>query len=113
MLMILFVSNSKRASKFTGLLAGLLIASYVTFESLSGFGMNPGQNPRLRDSQPHLDRAVDLYLSADRRHVGRRRSPSRHQGIGSRSLLQTPPLVGRALHVLRSPGSQPMTFFSG
>jgi aquaporin Z len=44
MSMILHVSNRQSVARFTGLFAGLLIASFVEFESpLSGFGMNPAR----------------------------------------------------------------------
>jgi aquaporin Z len=44
MLSILLVSNAKRWARFTGLLAGLLIAVYVSLESpLSGMSMNPAR----------------------------------------------------------------------
>jgi aquaporin Z len=44
MAMILYVSNQPRLARFTGLCAGLLIASFVTLEApLSGFGMNPAR----------------------------------------------------------------------
>lgn len=44
MSMILYVSNKPAIARFTGLLAGLLIASFVEFEApLSGFGMNPAR----------------------------------------------------------------------
>jgi aquaporin Z len=41
---ILYVSNRPAIARFTGLFAGLLIASFVEFEApLSGFGMNPAR----------------------------------------------------------------------
>jgi aquaporin Z len=44
MLVVLIVSNSKRWAKFTGLCAGLLIATYITLEApLSGMSMNPAR----------------------------------------------------------------------
>jgi aquaporin Z len=44
MTMILYVSNRPSLSHLTGLFAGILIASFVTFEApLSGFGMNPAR----------------------------------------------------------------------
>jgi aquaporin Z len=44
MAMIVYVSNQAALARFTGLFAGLLIMSYVTFEApLSGFGMNPAR----------------------------------------------------------------------
>jgi aquaporin Z len=44
MAMIVSVSNQPALARFTGLLAGLLIASFVEFEApLSGFGMNPAR----------------------------------------------------------------------
>ena len=44
MVMIVTVSSGARLARWTGLFAGLLIASYVAVESpLSGFGMNPAR----------------------------------------------------------------------
>ncbi len=44
MLMILFTSNHEKLKHFTGVFAGFLVMSYVTFEApLSGFGMNPAR----------------------------------------------------------------------
>jgi aquaporin Z len=44
MTVILFVSNSKSLPAFTGILAGILIATYITLEApLSGMSMNPAR----------------------------------------------------------------------
>lgn len=44
MLMILVVSNTPKLSRFTGLFAGVLIATYITLEApLSGMSMNPAR----------------------------------------------------------------------
>lgn len=44
MLMVLFVSNSASRGKYTGLFAGILIATYITLEApLSGMSMNPAR----------------------------------------------------------------------
>jgi aquaporin Z len=44
MLVVLFVSNTARLARLTGLCAGLLITVYVTFEApLSGMSMNPAR----------------------------------------------------------------------
>jgi aquaporin Z len=41
---ILFISNSKTLSAFTGIFAGILVATYVSFEApLSGMSMNPAR----------------------------------------------------------------------
>ncbi|MBW4622459.1 MAG: aquaporin [Cyanosarcina radialis HA8281-LM2] len=45
MLMVLFVSNSPSRGRYTGLFAGLLIATYITVEApLSGMSMNPARS---------------------------------------------------------------------
>lgn len=45
MTMILNVSNSARFARFTGLIAGALVATYVTIESpLSGMSMSPARS---------------------------------------------------------------------
>jgi len=42
---ILFVSNSRRLSRFTGLCAGLLLAAFITVEApLSGVSLNPARS---------------------------------------------------------------------
>ncbi len=44
MAMIVYMSNKRAIARFTGVVAGLLIASFVEFEApLSGFGMNPAR----------------------------------------------------------------------
>lgn len=44
MLMVLFVSNNQKLGRYTGLFAGFLIATYITFEApLSGMSMNPAR----------------------------------------------------------------------
>ena len=45
MLTVLFVSNSPRANRYTGLVAGALVAVYITLEApLSGMSMNPARS---------------------------------------------------------------------
>lgn len=45
MLTVLFVSNSPRANRYTGLIAGALVAVYITLEApLSGMSMNPARS---------------------------------------------------------------------
>lgn len=42
MLMILFASNTPKVAPFTGIFAGVMIATYITVEApLSGTSMNP------------------------------------------------------------------------
>jgi aquaporin Z len=44
MLTVLFFLNSKRLGRLTGLAAGILVATYITFEApLSGMSMNPAR----------------------------------------------------------------------
>jgi aquaporin Z len=44
LLTVLTVSNSRKLTRYTGLFAGTLIATYITFESpLSGMSMNPAR----------------------------------------------------------------------
>ena len=44
MSIVLLVSNNKRLSRWTGIFAGIAVASYITFESpLSGMSMNPAR----------------------------------------------------------------------
>jgi len=44
-LTVLTVSNSRKWARYTGLFAGALIASYITFEApLSGMSMNPARS---------------------------------------------------------------------
>jgi len=45
MLTVLFVSNSPRVNRYTGLVAGALVALYITIEApLSGMSMNPARS---------------------------------------------------------------------
>ena len=45
MMVILYVSNQARLAKFTGICAGLLVATYITVEApLSGMSMNPARS---------------------------------------------------------------------
>jgi aquaporin Z len=45
MTLVLASSNSRRFAPFTGLFAGLLVASYITFEApISGMSMNPARS---------------------------------------------------------------------
>jgi aquaporin Z len=44
MLLVLTVSNTHKLSRFTGLFAGCLVATYITLEApLSGMSMNPAR----------------------------------------------------------------------
>ena len=44
MLMVLFTSNSNKLSKYTGIFAGILVATYITFEApISGMSINPAR----------------------------------------------------------------------
>jgi len=44
MLMVLFTSNDHKLAKYTGIFAGILVASYITFEApISGMSINPAR----------------------------------------------------------------------
>jgi aquaporin Z len=44
MMMVLIVSNSAKFTRFTGIFAGMLVATYITIEApLSGMSMNPAR----------------------------------------------------------------------
>ena len=44
MLMVLFTSNNHQLSKYTGIFAGFLVASFITFEApISGMSINPAR----------------------------------------------------------------------
>jgi aquaporin Z len=64
MLAILEVSNHRRWSQYSGLVAGLLIACYVTFESpISGMSMNPART--LASAWPgHIWTGLWIYFTA-------------------------------------------------
>jgi len=64
MLTILFATNSRRLTRFTGLFAGLLLALYIAFESpLSGTSLNPART--LASSLPSGSlNALWVYLLA-------------------------------------------------
>lgn len=62
--MILVVSNTPKLARFTGLFAGLLIATYITLEApLSGMSMNPART--LASAIPaHNWTAIWVYFTA-------------------------------------------------
>jgi aquaporin Z len=64
MMMILVVSNTPKLERFTGLFAGILIATYITFEApLSGMSMNPART--LASAIPaHNWTAIWVYFTA-------------------------------------------------
>lgn len=64
MLVVLTASNTPRSSRFTGLLAGAMVALYITLEApLSGMSMNPART--LASAVPaNLWTAVWIYLTA-------------------------------------------------
>jgi aquaporin Z len=64
MLMILGVSNTPKLERFTGIFAGILIASYITLEApLSGMSMNPART--LASAIPaHNWTAIWIYFTA-------------------------------------------------
>jgi aquaporin Z len=64
MLMVLGVSNTPRIARFTGLAAGLLVATYITIEApLSGMSMNPARTlgPALL---AHTSGSLWIYFTA-------------------------------------------------
>ncbi len=64
MLMILIVSNTHQLARWTGLFAGILIATYITLEApLSGMSMNPART--LASAIPaHNWTAIWVYFTA-------------------------------------------------
>jgi aquaporin Z len=64
MTVILNVSNHSRLHKFTGLCAGALVATYITFEApISGMSMNPARS--VASAVPaHYWTALWIYLTA-------------------------------------------------
>ena len=64
MTVILTVSNNPRVHKFTGLCAGILVATYITFEApISGMSMNPART--FASAVPaHHWRALWVYFTA-------------------------------------------------
>jgi aquaporin Z len=64
MLTVLFVSNHRTLAPFTGLVAGCLVATYISIEApLSGMSMNPART--LASAAPaHLWTAFWVYLTA-------------------------------------------------
>jgi len=64
MTMVLNVSNSVRIAHFTGLLAGALVATYITLESpLSGMSMNPARS--FASALPgHIWSSLWIYFTA-------------------------------------------------
>lgn len=64
MLVVLIVSNAKRLNAWTGVFAGLLVATYISIEApLSGMSMNPART--FASALPaHLWTAFWIYLTA-------------------------------------------------
>jgi len=64
MSVILFASNSKPLSRWTGLFAGFLVATYITFESpISGMSMNPARTLGSA-AVAHIWTALGIYFTA-------------------------------------------------
>ena len=64
MSVVLTVSNTKRLSRWTGLFAGLLVATYITIESpISGMSMNPARSFGSA-SVAHLWTSLWIYFTA-------------------------------------------------
>jgi aquaporin Z len=64
MTVILHVSNNARAHKFTGLCAGVLVATYITVEApLSGMSMNPARSFASALAAQHWT-AIWIYFTA-------------------------------------------------
>jgi aquaporin Z len=77
MTVILHISNNPRLHKLTGLCAGALVATYITFEApISGMSMNPARTFASAVSRAALDGLVDLFHCPADRHVLRRGSVS-------------------------------------
>jgi aquaporin Z len=64
MIIVLIVSNIERLARFTGLFAGILVATYITLEApLSGMSMNPART--LGSAVPaHVWTSVWVYFTA-------------------------------------------------
>jgi aquaporin Z len=63
-LVILILTNRRSAARFTGLVAGVCVAMFITFESpLSGMSMNPARTLG-STILPHLWRSVWIYFTA-------------------------------------------------
>ena len=64
MTMVLNVSNTPKLARFTGLFAGILIATYITIEApLSGMSMNPARTLASAISAQHWT-AIWIYFTA-------------------------------------------------
>jgi aquaporin Z len=65
MLVVLTVSNVSRLTRFTGVAAGVLIASFITFEApFSGMSMNPARTLGPDLLLGHMTRGLWLYFAA-------------------------------------------------
>ena len=64
MAMVLWVSNTPRLARYTGIFAGCLVATYITFEApFSGMSMNPART-FASASVGHLWTALWVYFTA-------------------------------------------------
>ena len=108
MSVVLALSSHERLGRWTGVCAGLLVATFITVEApLSGMSMNPARTPRLGGRCRQLDGPVGLLRRAygrDARGGTAACAPARADGRG---LRQAPPPEGRALHLLRVPDREP------
>ena len=108
MLMVLFMTNTPKLARFTGLFGGALVFLYITFEApLSGMSINPRAPSRraypVASGQPGwiyfvapiggMLLAVEIYRGCAKRRTSR--------------LRQMESRPAPALHLLRSPGQHP------
>ena len=100
MLMVLFVTNTPRLARFTGLFAGLLVFLYITFEApLSGMSLNPARTVAsalpsgiwtagwVYFAAPLLGMLGAARLHAFLRHPARPACPKLHHGTTQRCLF--------------------------
>jgi len=99
MTMILNVSNSAQIARFTGVIAGALVATYVTLEApLSGMSMSPARSFASAAPREDLEFTLDLLHRTTARHDACRASLSLAVGQARCILCQAAPRQRQAMY---------------
>jgi glycerol uptake facilitator-like aquaporin len=99
---VLYFSNHHRLANYTGLFAGMLVATYISLEApFSGMSMNPARTFGSA-FPPMIWDGLWIYLTAQPGYAGCRRVLFVAEGTDGGEVLQTPPQQRQTLHLLRS-----------
>src|SRR5262249_3529461 len=95
MLMVLSTSNVRRLARFTGALAGVLIAIYISVEDPH----EPRADARAGAARAHRPVTLDLFHRSVAGNVARGRSLRPHPRLGSRAVREAASSGGCAVHL--------------